>query len=180
MKYLKTINELNTGVGSVSPPIGPGEGNTGIRFKPVISGAIGAGSNELEGSLGIGSEVIEDENYFQGKKPKKRKKEKIFKEGSGFGNTDYMDVTGKVGSFGAVDKSPPVGRTSSGILDFRKGTPAIIRFKDYKVDDPYFSGMPKKKRKSKSTYLKRLKDKKTKKLNKVFAGGLKLVVDKKH
>jgi hypothetical protein len=180
---LLRFNELNTGVNSHLAPVGPGE-EYDFRYNPTISNSI-ISSNELDKITGTKEDIIEDDEYFNNnRKRKKRKKEdKIFKEGSGFGNTDYRNVTGNAGSFGYLNDNQPIGSSNTTLLtniprgDYHQPTTAIVRFKDFNVEDPYFNINQKKKRKSKSKYIKRMKDRKIKKLNKVIKGGLDLIFD---
>lgn len=178
------INELNTGVNSFNTPVGPGE-----EFDMIYNGGISKfniSSNELDRISGLKTDIIEDDSYFNNdRKIKKRKKKRmIFKEGNGFGNTDYRDVTGKSGTFGYLNDNQPIGSSNTSIItniprgDYYEPTTAIVRFKDFKVEDPYFNPTQKKKRKSASNYIKRVKEKKIKRLNKMFKDGIDLIIDK--
>lgn len=169
----KIINESN----DILPELGPGNAPD-IRYNPPMFNT-NIGSNELDRITGFKTEFIEDD-YFKEPRNKKRKKRKklkrfkdIVKEGAGFGNVDYMNVTGDATSSGYLNDKQPLGNNGSSTIasDLPRGnwhepSTIIIGFKDYIMKDPYFLKRRKRKRKKKEDWKDRLVKNKIEKINK--------------
>lgn len=157
-----------------------GSSNIDIRYNPPKF-STNIASNELDAIKGISTDMIEDDYFKNSNRKKKKRKRKIKKfseykkEGAGFGNTDYLNVTGNATTSGYLNDKQPLGNSGAVTIatDLPRGnwhqpSTVVVGFKDYFIKDPYFSKKKKKKNKRNRDFKDDIRDKKSKKLNKSY------------
>jgi len=172
------MNENNDPIGSYPIENGPSY-NVDIIYNPPMFNT-NISSNSMDTIKDFKRDFIEDD-YFKDINRNRKKKRKIkkfteyTKEGAGFGNVDYRNVTGNATTSGYLNDTQPLGNNGSSTIssDLPRGnwyepTTILIGFKDYVFKDPYFLKRKDKKKRKNRNFEDDIRYKKSNMLNKKY------------